>query len=85
VGLAATGVVDRDYVHVRAGGQARLGTSFPDGSSQTILFAEKYAVSSIEAEASPSGKEYKGGSHWACFQADCQAALFAYFYPGGGA
>ncbi len=42
-------------------GRPRLGSSFPDGTSNTILFGEKYAVC-----RNPSlGDKYLGGSYWA--------------------
>jgi hypothetical protein len=38
-------------------GRPRLGASFPDGTSNTILFAEKYALC--------RGPDFQGGSYWA--------------------
>jgi hypothetical protein len=76
------GVVTSKAVHVHAGGRPSLGFSFADGTSNTILFAEKYAIATIGAADHPAGKSYKGGCHWAYFQADCNNALFAYHDTG---
>lgn len=76
------GLVGDDGEHLGADGRARLHASFPDGTSQTIAFGEKYASSRISAADNANGVEYVGGSHWDYFQADCYAALFAYYYKG---
>jgi hypothetical protein len=65
-------------------GQPTFVASFADGTSQTILFAEKYGVSSIPADATATGQAYVGGCHWAYFQGDCNAALFGYYYARSG-
>ena len=62
-------------------GKPRIPASFPDGTSHTLLFAEKYAVASISAQAN-AGKAYDGGCYWAYFQADCKNPLVAYWDPG---
>lgn len=77
------GVVGKDYASLSAAGRARIPASFADGTSHTILFAEKYATSSITPADHPRGGAYHGGCHWAYFQSDCSAALFAYWYRGG--
>ena len=74
------GVTGRDFVNFYAQGKPRLPASFRDGTSQTILFAEKYASCSITAEAN-GGKAFRGGCHWAYFQADCNNPFFAYHDP----
>jgi prepilin-type N-terminal cleavage/methylation domain-containing protein/prepilin-type processing-associated H-X9-DG protein len=70
------GIVDKNYANKNAGGKPKLGDSFPDGVSTTILFAEKYAAASDGTR--------RGGCHWAYFQADCQNPLFAYHEPARG-
>ena len=75
------GEVDKEYRHVYAHGKGRLPSTFADGTSQTILFAEKYAVASISAEDHSGGESYEGGCHWSYFQADCYNALFAFYHP----
>jgi prepilin-type N-terminal cleavage/methylation domain-containing protein len=74
------GNVDANFGSKNAEGRPRLAATFQDGTSQTILFAEKYASAWISADAN-HGKEYKGGCHWAYFQADCHNPLFAYYEP----
>jgi hypothetical protein len=74
------GNVDAAFANRNAQGKPRLQSSFPDGTSQTILFAEKYASAWISSAAN-QGKEYKGGCHWAYFQADCHNPFFAYVEP----
>lgn len=76
------GNVDANFANANAQGKPRLAVTFPDGTSNTILFAEKYASASISAAA--DGKAYKGGCHWAYFQADCQNPFFAFFERGPG-
>jgi len=63
-----------DFANKNAQGKPRLAVTFHDGASQTILFAEKYA--------SAWNTEFKGGCHWAYFQADCYNPHFAYYEPG---
>jgi hypothetical protein len=75
------GNVDGNFANRNAQGKPRLAVTFRDGTSQTILFAEKYASAWIDAQAN-QGKGYKGGCHWAYFQADCHNPLFAYYEPG---
>jgi hypothetical protein len=75
------GTVDADFTNVSAQGKPRLAVTFPDGTSNTILFAEKYASAWISAAAN-HGTAYKGGCHWGYFQGDCHNSLFAYYYPG---
>jgi hypothetical protein len=75
------GHVDADFANKNAQGKPRLAVSFPDGTSNTILFAEKYAWANITAKAN-GGTAYKGGCHWAYFQGDCYNPFFAYFDPG---
>ena len=67
------------FVSRNAQGKPQLGTTFKDGASQTILFAEKYASAWISAEA--NGTMYKGGCNWAYFQWDCQNPFFAFVEP----
>jgi prepilin-type processing-associated H-X9-DG protein len=61
-------------------GQPRLAASFPDGTSNTILFAEKYGIAWITAEAN-KGQGFEGGCHWAYFQANCHIPFIAYHDP----
>jgi hypothetical protein len=75
------GTVDANFASIGAQGKPRLAVTFPDGTSNTILFAEKYASASISAAAN-NGLAYKGGCHWAYYQANCHNPLFAYYYPG---
>jgi hypothetical protein len=75
------GNVEANFANDNVQGKPRLTVTFPDGTSNTILFAEKYASAWISAAAN-GGTMYKGGCHWAYFQADCQNALFAYYDPG---
>jgi prepilin-type N-terminal cleavage/methylation domain-containing protein len=72
------GTVDGNYASLAAQGKAKIPNAFPDGLSQTLLFAEKYAVSKLPASSS-GGKSYVGGCHWDYFQADCNNPLFAYY------
>lgn len=74
------GNVDKNFANRNAQGKPKLAVSFPDGTSQTILFAEKYASAWIKASVN-QGPQYKGGCHWAYFQADCHNPLFAYTEP----
>lgn len=74
------GNVDANFVNRNAQAQPKLGESFKDGASQTILFVEKYASAWIDADAN-QGNGYQGGCHWAYFQADCQNPFFAYYEP----
>jgi hypothetical protein len=70
--------VDQKFANANAQGKPRLGVSFPDGTSNTILFAEKYAAASISAAAN-NGVAYQGGCHWAYFQADCRNPYIAFY------
>jgi len=82
------GTVNAAFANRNAKGKPRLAGSFPDGTSQTILFGEKYAVAWIRTAPGspptslPGGKGRKGGCHWAYFQADCHNPFFGYFEPG---
>jgi prepilin-type N-terminal cleavage/methylation domain-containing protein/prepilin-type processing-associated H-X9-DG protein len=68
------GNVNANFASKSAYGKPKLlGYTFKDGASQTILFAEKYA-SAFDAT-------YRGGCHWAYFQADCHNPFFAYVDP----
>ncbi len=71
------GIVDKDFANRNAQGKPKLAVTFADGTSQTILFAEKYSSAWIKAKAN-HGTQFKGGCHWAYFQADCNNPLFAY-------
>lgn len=79
--------VTADFASANAQGTPRLGTSFPDGASNTILLAEKYALAATPRarSTSPAGLGYAGGCHWAYFQADCQNPFFAFFETGRSA
>lgn len=46
-------------------GRAKIPTTFPDGTSQTILFAEKYAVCLTSSNPPISGPGTERGSLWA--------------------
>ncbi|HLJ95166.1 MAG TPA: DUF1559 domain-containing protein [Gemmataceae bacterium] len=60
-------------------GAAVIPDSFPDGTSTTILFAEKYAV----CTGGPSRSSYTGGSLWAWPNADASfSPTFASFNNG---
>jgi hypothetical protein len=72
------GNVDQKFANANAQGTPRLGVTFPDGTSNTILLTEKFASASIGAAAN-HGTAYKGGCHWAYFQADCQNPFFAFY------
>jgi hypothetical protein len=72
------GNVTAKFANANAQGKPRLSVTFPDGASNTILFAEKYAAASIRAAAN-NGVAYKGGCHWAYFQADCQNPFIAFY------
>jgi prepilin-type N-terminal cleavage/methylation domain-containing protein len=62
-------------------GAATIASSFPDGTSTTILFAEKYAVCTAMAHA----YAYQGGSLWAWPNADARfSPTFASFNNGPG-
>jgi uncharacterized protein DUF1559 len=74
------GVVDINYKTVKAAGKGRL-VNIRDGTSNTILFGEKYGVAFLTAQASPAGQAYQGGCHWAYFQADCNNSLLGYYHP----
>jgi prepilin-type N-terminal cleavage/methylation domain-containing protein len=74
------GNVKASFANRNAQGKPRFPASFPDGTSQTILFAEKYASAWISAEAN-NGNEYKGGCYWAYFQSDCNNPLLVYHDP----
>jgi len=75
------GNVDGNLTNRNAQGKPRLEVSFLDGTSNTILFAEKHAASWIRPSTNQS-EIYKGGCHWAYFQADCYNPIFGYFEPG---
>ncbi len=72
-----------------AQGKARIPNEIPDGTSTTILFAEKYASAWGVDPSAPyflppphqNEKGWQGGCHWAYFQADCQNPFFAYYDP----
>src|SRR5262249_22224771 len=56
-------------------GTARLPISFPDGTTNTILFAEKFAVCALL----PAAPNYYGGSVWALSNSEFTImAFFAY-------
>lgn len=74
------GRVKPGYANRNAQGKPKILTSFPDGTSQTVLFAEKYASAWIGAEAN-NGADYRGGCYWAYFQSDCNNPLLAYHDP----
>ncbi|MBI3822095.1 MAG: DUF1559 domain-containing protein [Planctomycetes bacterium] len=74
------GNVDKNFISKDAQGQPKLGASFPDGMSQTVLLGEKYASAWISA-ANNQGWSYEGGCHWAYFHADCHHPFFAYYEP----
>jgi prepilin-type N-terminal cleavage/methylation domain-containing protein/prepilin-type processing-associated H-X9-DG protein len=74
------GNVDASFANKNAQGTPKLQSTFKDGASNTILFAEKYASAWIDAKAN-GGTAYKGGCHWAYFQASCQNPFFAYVEP----
>lgn len=74
------GNVGLHYANRNAEGKPRLPASFPDGTSQTVLFAEKYASTWISAGAN-GGHAYQGGCYWAYFQSDCNDPLLAYYDP----
>lgn len=74
------GNVDDNYANRNAQGKPRLAVSFPDGTSQTILFAEKFASAWLTAPAG-AGEKLKGGCYWAYFQADCYNPMFGYYEP----
>ena len=65
------GNVGAKYVNKNPRGEPRLPVTFPDGLSQTILFAEKYA--------SARNAEFQGGCHWAYFQPTCHSPVFAHY------
>jgi prepilin-type N-terminal cleavage/methylation domain-containing protein len=73
------GNVNPDFTSQGAQGKPRLAVTFKDGTSNTLLFAEKYAASWINAAA--DGQYYKGGCYWAYFQADCRNPVIAYVEP----
>lgn len=64
------GQVDKDYRYVNAQGRPSLGQSFPDGTSNTILLAEKYALAG------------SGGCHWGYWGQPTFTAFFALSIPG---
>ncbi len=64
------GTVDDNFANAGSQGKPRLATSFKDGTSQTILFGEKYA--------SASNGAFTGGCQWAYFQANCHNPFFAF-------
>src|SRR5262249_33174972 len=53
-------------------GSARLSSSFPDGTTNTILFAEKFAVCALL----PAYPNYYGGSLWAMNSAEFTVIAF---------
>ena len=73
------GNVNPDGTNRNAQGKPRLAVTFKDGTSNTILLAEKYAAAWLKVGV--YGTPVKGGCHWAYFQADCQNPLFAYVEP----
>ena len=87
------GNVQPDFANANAQGKPQFAATFPDGTSNTILFTEKYASAWIGAEGNPSppaslpkgeGRMYKGGCHWAYFQATCHNPFIAYYTPAAG-
>jgi prepilin-type N-terminal cleavage/methylation domain-containing protein/prepilin-type processing-associated H-X9-DG protein len=75
------GSYDADGNPDRWQGAATIPGSFPDGTSMTVLFAEKYAVC---VSASPH-YAFRGGSLWAWPNADAAfSPTFASFNTGAG-
>jgi prepilin-type N-terminal cleavage/methylation domain-containing protein len=72
------GKVDAQYHYSGNDGRARLPNKCRDGTSQTILFAEKYAVVNLQATI-PGTRDKKGGCHWAYYHASCHNPFFAYY------
>lgn len=64
------GRVDENFRCVDAFGKPKLAASFPDGTSHTILFGEKYAV--VDNQKFP-----EGGCHWDYWGTSTYAAFFA--------
>jgi prepilin-type N-terminal cleavage/methylation domain-containing protein/prepilin-type processing-associated H-X9-DG protein len=75
------GRYDADGNPNRWQGAATIPDSFPDGTSTTILFAEKYAI----CTGGSTRYSYKGGSLWAWPNADATfSPTFASFNNGPG-
>lgn len=72
------GNVKPDFVTANAQGKPRLAASFIDGTSNTLLVAEKYSSSWLSSGA---GSTMNGGCHWAYFQANCHNPFLGYFDP----
>jgi prepilin-type processing-associated H-X9-DG protein len=68
-----------DFQFVDGFGSPSLNGSFPDGTSSTILFGEKYAVSWMEG---PNGQLLSGGCHWDYWGHPSLAPFFALYVPG---
>jgi len=69
------GTWDRGNVFTAPEGRPRLGTTFTDGTSNTVLFAEKYGRCIAPTYAQLDPDAYEGGSYWAYSNAFGTAAL----------
>ncbi len=69
------GRVDENFTYIDPFGSPRLHVSFDDGTSNTILFAEKYAV------VPGNGKMSAGGCHWDYWGKNVYSPFFALYDP----
>jgi len=69
------GQVDRNFTYVDPFAYPQLELSFADGTSNTILFAEKYAV------VRGNGTLSAGGCHWDYWGKNVYAPFFALYDP----
>ena len=78
------GRVSPDYANRTTEGMPTMPGSFPDGMSNTVLFAEKYASAWLQSgvggqRSGVRGRE--GGCYWAYLASDCNNPLLAYYDP----
>jgi len=66
-------------------GQPRIPASFPDGTSNTVLFAEKLGMCGVWVDSANNPDGLPSGNIWAWWQTDRSTPGFAYRDPTGNA
>jgi prepilin-type N-terminal cleavage/methylation domain-containing protein len=69
---------DQNFNAINIQGQPRIPASFPDGTSSTVIFAEKLGMCGVW-----SGQSLPNGNAWAWWQTDRSTPAFAYRDPTG--
>jgi prepilin-type processing-associated H-X9-DG protein len=75
------GITGADFQALHPSGRPRLPQSVPDGTSKTILFAEKYAVADWLPDPHDPRAGLHGGCHWAYWGNAAYVACFALYDP----